>query len=839
MDGSRFVEVIVFSPAEASEDKPAFTYHLPDTLQGRLKAGSLVTVPFGRRRLYGVVVALSDESPVPETRPVESLVDPTSVLTPAQIALARWMAREYLASLYECLKLMLPPGVAGHADVLLTLDHQAPVDAVNTDAQAALLALLRRRGPLRGAQVRAALRGVDWRAAFEQLARRGIIASESFLAPPRARPKQACTAQIIPAADEETALSGLRSDCYPAILKFLRAEGGPVDVSWVYAETGCTLYHLKKLAERELVALESKKVWRDPLADQIFVPTEPPPLTPDQIAVWDVVKLQVASCKSQVSLLHGVTGSGKTEIYLRAVAEVLGQGRRAIILVPEISLTPQTVNRFAARFPGRVAVLHSALTDGERYDTWRRARAGLVDIVVGPRSALFSPLSPLGLIVLDEEHDSSYKQEAPRPRYHARDAALELARQTGATVILGSATPSLESYHRAQRGEFNLLTMPRRIMGHTRRLRDLQSRYHVSQTRYQALDDGPAEARYMPLPPVQIVDLRAELRAGNRSIFSRALQRALDESLGRGEQAILFLNRRGTATFVLCRDCGHVVRCPHCDVPLTYHGPRASLVCHHCNHREPQPNHCPQCGSDRIRYFGLGTERVETTVRNRWPDARIVRWDADTARTHADHSSILQRFVDGEADLLIGTQMVAKGLDLPLVTLVGVISADPALNLPDFRSGERACQLLAQVAGRAGRGLLGGRVVVQTYHPNHYAIAAAAAHDYAGFAAQELAFRREQGYPPYRRLAKLVYEDASSTRAQSEAEGLAAAVRAALARRGLPESDLIGPAPPFFARLRDRYRWQIILRHADPAEFLRAIKIHQGWRVDVAPVSVL
>ncbi len=835
---SRFVEVVVFSPAEVSEDRPAFTYHLPDGLRDRLTVGSLVIVPFGRRRLYGVVVALNDKSPVPETRPIEALVDPAPVLTPAQIQLARWMAREYLASLYECLRSMAPTGMTGHADVLLTPGPQTAAADANTEAQAALLALLRRRGPLRGSQVMAALRGVDWRAAAQQLTRRGVIASESFLAPPSARPKQTRTAQIIPAADEEAALSGLRSACYPHILKFLRAGSGPVEVSEVYAETGCNLYHLKKLAECGIVGLRTKEVWRDPLADQIFVPTEPPPLTPDQQAVWDVVKSQVASRKSQVSLLHGVTGSGKTEIYLRAVAEVLGQGRRAIILVPEISLTPQTVNRFAARFPGRVAVLHSALTDGERYDTWRRARAGLVDIVVGPRSALFSPLSPLGLIVLDEEHDSSYKQ-GTTPRYHARDAALELARQTGATVILGSATPSLESYHRAQRGEFNLLTMPRRIMGHTRRLRDLQSHYHVSQTRYQVMSDGPAEARYAPLPPVQIVDLRAELRAGNRSIFSRALQRAIGESLGRGEQIILFLNRRGTSTFVLCRDCGHVIRCPHCDVPLTYHGPRASLVCHHCNYRQSQPDHCPQCGSDRIRYFGLGTERVETTVRNRWPDARIVRWDADTARTHADHSSILQRFVDGEADLLIGTQMVAKGLDLPLVTLVGVISADPALNLPDFRSGERAFQLLAQVAGRAGRGLLGGRVVVQTYHPDHYAIVAAAAHDYAGFAAQELAFRREQGYPPYRRLAKLVYEDASPTCAQAEAEKLAAAMRAALARRGLPESDLIGPAPPFFARLRGRYRWQIILRHADPAEFLRAIKIHQGWRVDVAPVSVL
>jgi len=837
-----FAEVVVLSPVKPPAPgvaAPTFTYHLPDELEGRLAVGSLVVVPFGPRRLYGIVVALNAVSPVPETRPVESLVDPDPVLTPAQIALARWMSREYLAPLHECLQLMLPPGVVGYTDVVLSPVGEIPPDAALTPAQRRLVALLQRRGPLRGAQLDRALPRTNWRATANTLIRRGLLSRTSFLAPPRARPRRVRTARLIPAADVDAALSGLRSEVYPAIVEFLRAEGGPVDVSWVYAETGCTRYHLDKLAERGLVAFDAEEVWRDPLAGQVFVPTAPPPLTPDQQAVWDVIKAQILKPKSQVFLLHGVTGSGKTEIYLRAVAEVLAQGRRAIILVPEISLTPQTVARFAARFPGRVAVLHSALTAGERYDTWRRARAGLVDVVIGPRSALFSPLSPLGLIVLDEEHDDSYKQEAPRPRYHARDVALELARLTGATVILGSATPSLESYLRAQRGQFALLEMPRRIMGHTRRLRDLQARYHLPRIRYHTLRDGPAEARYLPLPPVQIVDLRAELRAGNRSIFSRVLQRAMDEALGRGEQVILFLNRRGTATFVLCRDCGHVLRCPRCDTPLTYHGPRAHLVCHHCNHREPQPSHCPQCGGKRIRYFGLGTERVEAAVRERWPDARLLRWDRDTARTHAAHANILQRFVDGAADVLVGTQMIAKGLDLPLVTVVGIISADTALNLPDFRSGERTFQLLTQVAGRAGRGLLGGRVVLQTYNPDHYAVVAAAAHDYTGFAAHELAFRREQGYPPYRRLAKLLYEDPSPSRARAEAEALAETLRDALVRRGLPATDLIGPAPPFFARLRGRYRWQILLRHADPAEFLRAVQIPPGWRVDVDPVSVL
>jgi primosomal protein N' (replication factor Y) len=843
METKPFVEIVVLSPVKTPSPvatAQTFTYHLPGELSDRLGVGSLVVVPFGPRRLYGVVVGLSDESPVSETRPVESSVDDEPVLTPAQVALARWMSREYLAPLWQCLALMLPSAVMGRADVQVELVKEIEEGDAKTEAQEQLITVLGDKGALRGGQLNRLLPREQWQRAADQLARRGVVVKSSFLTPPRTRPHQVRTVEWIACdADADDALAGLRSACYPAIVEFLRAEGGPVDVSWVYAETGCQRHHLDKLAERGLVAFDAEETWRDPLADETFVPDTPPPLTSDQQSVWNEIESRISSLRPPVFLLHGVTGSGKTEIYLRAVAKALAQGKQAIILVPEISLTPQTVHRFGARFGQRVAVFHSALTEGQRYDVWRQIRAGLKDIVIGPRSALFAPLPRLGLIVLDEEHDASYKQEAPPPRYHARDAAVELARLTGATVILGSATPSLAAYVRARRGEWKLLEMPRRVMGHVRRIADLQARYNLPQTRFLPVREDAAEARYMELPPVQVVDLRAELRAGNRSIFSRALQGAMDEAIGRGEQAILFLNRRGTATFVLCRDCGYVVHCPRCETPLTYHGPSARLVCHHCDHRQPQPESCPQCGSDRIRYFGLGTERVEREVHRHWPEARTLRWDRDTARNHAAHAAILHLFSTGLAHILVGTQMIAKGLDLPLVTVVGVISADTALNLPDFRAGERTFQLLEQVTGRAGRGLLGGRVILQTYHPDHYAIAAAAAHDYAGFAAQELTFRREQGYPPYRRLAKLVYEDTSPSRARAEAEAQAESLRDALARRGLPTTDLIGPAPAFFARLRGRYRWQLLLRHTDPAELLRAVEIPAGWRVDVDPVSML
>ncbi|MBC7226705.1 MAG: primosomal protein N' [Thermoflexales bacterium] len=833
----KFVRVVVLNPLGPGPT-PTFDYHLPESLEGRVEVGSLVQVPFGPRALYGVVVERPPAPAVEETRPVAALVDPRPVLLPVQIELARWIADQTLSPLHECFLLMLPPGVVGLTDTRLELVGDPPPDARLSSLERHLVNLLRRRGPLTGAQIDRAFPRSNWRAAADRLVRRKILTRTPVLSSPRARPLQVTTVRLLPGADAADALKGLRAPVYRAVLDFLRAEGGPVDVSWVYAQTGCTRQHLNQLHRRELVAFDLEERWRDPLEGRVFLPSEPLPLTPDQQAAWDEIRPAIGNRQSAVFLLYGVTGSGKTELYLRAVGEVLAQGRKAIVLVPEISLTPQTVARFAARFPGRVTVLHSQMREGERYDVWRRARAGLVDVVIGPRSALFAPLDPLGLVIVDEEHDPSYKQAA-RPAFHAREAALELARRTGAVVILGSATPSLESYLRAARGEFRLLVLGRRILGHRQRLADLQTVYGVHRTRYRPLTEGPEEARYLDLPSVQVVDMRAELRAGNRSIFSRALQQSVDEALARGEQVILFLNRRGTATHIFCRSCGTVARCPRCDVPLTFHGDIGHLVCHHCGRREPMPESCPRCGSPAIRPFGLGTAGLEEAVRARWPGARVLRWDRDTARTAQAHWNILQVFSDGGADVLVGTQMIAKGLDLPLVTVVGVISADTALHLPDFRAAERTFQLLEQVAGRAGRGLMGGRVVLQTYHPDHYAITAVEHHDYLGFVQRELEFRREAGYPPYTRLARLVYRHTDARRAEVAALDLGERLRDALRRAGLPATDLIGPVPCFFARLRGYYRWQMVLRHPDPPGFLRSAPIPPGWLVDVDPVDLL
>ncbi len=536
-------------------------------------------------------------------------------------------------------------------------------------------------------------------------------------------------------------------------------------------------------------------------------------------------------------LLHGVTGSGKTEIYLHAIAEVLAQGRQAIFLVPEIAFTPQTIRRVAQRFPDNVAVVHGSLSHGERFDTWRRAREGEIGVIVGTRSALFTPLPDVGLIILDEEHDPSYKHAPPfnPPYYHAREVAEKLAEFNEATVILGSATPDLETYYRAKKGELAYVHMPDRIMGHKQRV-EKQAKSHGVELAYQALD---GDSMTINLPPVTVVDMREELKSGNRSMFSRDMQVALRGVLERDEQAILFLNRRGQASYVFCRDCGYVVECENCDTPLTYHRHGDLMRCHHCGHQQAAPENCPSCGSDRIRFFGAGTQQVEQAIRKEFPAARTLRWDRDTADKPELHEKILAKFANREANVMVGTQMIAKGLDLPLVTLVGVISADPGLAMPDFRAQERAFQLLTQVAGRAGRSIRGGQVVIQTYQPSHPSIQMAANHDYEGFYQLESATRRELGYPPYRRLGRILVQHTHPIESQRQIEAATEQVQHIIQKYDLQDSYLIGPAPCFFSRIDRHYRWQLLIRSSDPTRILQHIQPRNGWYIDIDPLNIL
>jgi primosomal protein N' (replication factor Y) len=664
----------------------------------------------------------------------------------------------------------------------------------------------------------------------ESLARRGWVEMSRQSRNEPAQVRMTLALEAVP-----DALVTLRSAVkHQAVLEALQRHNGPAWIGWLYAETGASLQTLRDLEAAGLITIAEEMVWRDPLAGQVFTLDRPPVLTEDQEEVWKAIS---AAQEPDVFLLFGVTGSGKTEIYLRAIARALEGAQQAVVLVPEIALTPQTIRRFAARFPGKVTVWHSELSEGERFDVWRRVRTNhpATQVVVGSRSALFLPYPNLGVIILDEEHETSYKQERT-PRYHARTVAVEMGRIQSAPVLLGSATPAPETYYAARTGEIRLLGLPKRIIGFRGNLTGAGP----------ALPDS-AQPSLLPaafewtgdLPRVQVVDMRQELRAGNRSMFSRPLSTALARVLGAGQQAILYLNRRGAATFVMCRDCGQVETCPRCAVPLTYHDQGGTLVCHHCSRRYPVPSVCGNCQSKRIRYFGSGTEKVEDAVRLEFPTARTLRWDRDVTGAKGSHDAILDRFIAHQADVLIGTQMIAKGLDLPLVTLVGVVAADTGLFLPDFRASERTFQLLTQVAGRAGRSTLGGQVIVQTYHPDHYAIVAASRHDYEEFYRQEMIFRREQGYPPVRRLARLVYHHTQRAAAQAEATRMAEQLSAEIDRLALQETDLIGPAPCFFSRQRDNYRWHVIVRSPDPAALLRHLPAPLGWRLDIDPVDLL
>ena len=816
-----------------------FDYILPSELEGKVGAGHLVTVPFGRQIAQGVVLELIGQPSVAETKPILDLLDPLPVLTGAQLGLARQMAGSTLNPLAAIIDLMLPSGLGQQADVLYTFSN--PQSAIRnqqlTATQSRLLGLLHEKGTLRGRQIDRHFHKVDWRKAAQYLVRSGVLTSQSILPPPTVRPKFVRTAQLaVPPEQAGAALPGLGKTAATlarrqSALRLLMRDPDAVNIAWVYAESGCNLADLQELDERGLIVLHETEIWRDPLGkienmeqgmENWISPLE---LTPDQQSGWDAIQAAFQSFSElpePLFLLHGVTGSGKTEIYLRAAAEAIRRGRQAIILVPEIAITPQIVRRFLARFPGQVGLVHSRLSTGERYDTWRRARLGLLKVIIGPRSALFAPLPDVGLIVADECHDGSYYQSEP-PFYHAVEAAKIYARLCGAVCILGSATPTIQQRYQSEVGESIRLELPKRIQFST----------------------NPAGGG--GLPPVSIIDLRAELKSGRRGIFSQALVDGLEEVLKKGRQAILFLNRRGTATYVFCRECGTVAKCPQCDTPLTYHTEGLSdLRCHRCGYTRKMLEICPHCHSHQIRAYGLGSEKVEAEAVALFPTARVLRWDWETTRQKDAHEIILGHFAAHRADILVGTQMLAKGLDLPLVTLVGIVLADVGLNLPDPFAAERTFSLLTQVAGRAGRSALGGRVVLQTFQPEHYAIQAASRHDYAGFYARELDERRKLGYPPFSRLVRLEYRAFDPAKAETEARAMAARLSKDIVTDARIQTDLIGPVPCFFAKVGGWYRWQVILRGPDPASLLRekslsaaALSSLKGWRVEVDPVSLL
>ena len=617
------------------------------------------------------------------------------------------------------------------------------------------------------------------------------------------------------------AMDGLEKHKLPVkqreVLKLLAASDGPLPPGDLARLAGTTLAPIAALRKKGLIVGQTGRVQMPVKTTDATVPRQSHlTLNSDQRAALDVILAALNERRHETLLLHGVTGSGKTEVYIQAIDEVIRFGRQAIVLVPEISLTPQTVERFRSRF-GEVAVLHSHLSDAERHWHWQRIVDGRVPVVVGARSAIFAPTPHLGLIVLDEEHESSFKQDSA-PRYHAREVAIERAKAENVPLVLGSATPSLESWQRADRGEYRLVSLPRRV-----------------------------ENR--PLPRVGTVDLRMEkpLYAAGGGAISRLLGNAMQEAIEDDGQVILLLNRRGFATHIQCPSCGHALRCPNCDIALTHHRTGQIALCHYCDYEVPAPPVCPECSFGGIRYSGLGTQKLEAEVRARFPNVVSLRMDTDSMQAHGAHEKALNAFRRGEVKILLGTQMIAKGLDFPNVTLVGVINADTALHLPDFRAAERTFQLVTQVAGRTGRGPKGGRVIVQTFSPDHPAIHAAAQHDYAAFAAGELPIRQMLRYPPFASMIRLVIRGPKAKETNDFAGELAKRMEAAL-KSSHADARVLGPAPAPFSRLRGMYRFQIHLHGADGEKLRQAVrKASDGldppeevqWIVDVDPMDML
>ena len=773
-----------------------FTYAVPPHLRPAAKPGVRVLVPFGKGEKIGWIDRVTDHPPergADRLKPVAAVLDPRPTATAPILHLARWIADYYLAPLGQVLRTALPAGLTESSTDFVSLLHEGSEQELSEHERKLVAWLAGREGAQPVARLRRELGERAWWPTIRALEERGVVRVETE--GPREEPAVRTRRMLVVARELPTLLAREeafgRAKRQREAFETIEGMGGRGESAHLAGALGFGHAVLQQLVKKGLVRVEEEEVSRDPYA---AIPAGAAPRLVPTAAQAGVIDALVAATRTPTPgtfLLRGVTGSGKTLVYIELLREIVDrQGRSAIVLVPEISLTPQTVGRFKAVFGDRVAVLHSALSDGERYDEWRALRSGEKRIVVGARSAVFAPLARLGAIVVDEEHEGSYKQ-GEAPRYHAREVAVVRAGLEGALCLLGSATPSLESWANAAAGKYRLLELPERVGG-------------------------------QPLPPIRIVDLRAERQRQRRStgplqepapvVLSDLLVDAVRERVKRGEQTILLLNRRGYATFVQCRECGQVWHCPDCNVSLTYHRRRGRLTCHYCLHEERAPERCSACGSDDLGFKGVGTEQVERAVEEAFPAARIARMDVDTTGGKWAHHTILGRVERGEVDILLGTQMIAKGLDFPNVTLVGVVNADTGINLPDFRATERTFQLLTQVAGRAGRGPKGGEVLIQTALPSHYAIASATEHDFVGFAERELEARREPSYPPFSRLVNVVLSGTDEQATQEAAVAAADWVSGLLAARRISGVALIGPAPCPIDRIRGRWRWHFILR---------------------------
>ena len=813
---SAIAQVAVELPLETPLD-----YRIPQDLRTSCQVGQRVLVPVGKRQVLGYIVGLASTSAVADLKELVEVLDDTPLLTPALLQLTRWIAEYYLCPWGQVLKAAVPEGFRVQTDVVYALmaTAQDNPQAWPQGRAGEVLEYLAHHGGQRQHDLERVLGVPDIAPLLRRLQHQGLLLRQQQRLAPKTQPRLVTVVRVcLPPAEVSVLQQHMqqRSPSQAAVLAVLQEQP-----EWEMAALRQRLpgapAAVKRLAARAAVEVVQVEKMRAVVPAPPRLASPPPTLNQAQQQALGQIETRLAAADSTPVLLYGVTGSGKTEVYMRAIGIALRQGKTALVLVPEIALTDQLVERFVARFASHIAVLHSGLSAGERFDEWRRLACGEARIAIGARSAVFAPLANLGLVIVDEEHDTSYKQEET-PRYNARDVAIVRAQQSRAVVVLGSATPALETFHNARSGKYLSLSLPQRV------------------------EDKP-------LPGITVIDQRAHATPNER-VISTPLYQAIAACLQRQEQCLILINRRGFAAYLQCRDCGAVPQCAHCSVSLTYHRRDRTLKCHYCDFSHPAPAVCPACSSPTLRPFGLGTQQVEEVLQALFPTARLARMDRDTTRAKAAHQRILRTLGSGAIDILVGTQMIAKGHDYPNITLVGVVSADATLAIPDFRAPERLFQLLTQVAGRAGRGPAYGQVFIQTYRPEHYSIAFAQHHDFPGFFHDEVQRRQAMLYPPYTRLARVIVDSPDTARAEAAGRWLGAVLQRRIAHT--PHLTLLGPAEAPLAKLNDRYRWHMLVKAASSRALHQCLKealaeAHQDREqlraarisVDIDPVTFL
>ncbi|KGX88501.1 primosomal protein N' [Pontibacillus litoralis] len=771
--------VIVDVPS--SQTNRLFDYLIPEELQSVVTVGVRVIVPFGPRKVMGFVLEKTTETNVHKLKPIQDVMDITPVITSELVEVGKWLSDTTLCFYVSAYQAMLPQVLKAKYDKELCL--LAEHDSISYELQH----LFAGRGIIPYEEIKQ--RNVAY-SVIQKGVREGILEVQYNVQSKETKKRETYISPAIESQrlDEMYVDLPKQATKQKRILAHFLHNPAEIRQKELLHQLSTTRALIKTLIDKGILKETYREVYRDPYNQREYKQTTPFPLTEEQTNAIEPIHYAIHMNQHETFLLHGVTGSGKTEVYLQSIQHVLEKGKEAIVLVPEIALTPQMVERFKGRFGSRVAVLHSALSAGEKYDEWRKVLRKEVQVVVGARSAIFAPFENLGIIIIDEEHESSYKQE-DYPRYHARDVAIYRGKYHQCPVVLGSATPTLESFARAKKEVYTLLSL-------TKRMNDAS------------------------MPEVERIDMREELHAGNRSMFSRVLHEKLLDRLQKGEQSVLFLNRRGYSTFVMCRDCGHVIECPHCDIALTYHRNTERLKCHYCSYEEAMPHECPECESDSIRYFGTGTQKVEESLQQLMPEARIIRMDVDTTRRKGSHERLLTKFGNHGADILLGTQMIAKGLDFAKVTLVGVLAADSLLHLPDFRSAEKTFQLLTQVSGRAGRHKLPGEVVIQSYTPEHYSIDLASQYDYDSFFHKEMSVRKMFQYPPYYFLTLVTVSHPNHLYTMDVTQKISQLLREQLSS----QSVILGPTPSPLTRIKDRYRYQCVIKYKNEPTLYKVMK---------------